>query len=294
VAGNLANEIAAARRRFDEACAPLRAELHRFCTRMLGDPCDGEDVLQDALAAAFYRLDELRDGAAFRAWLFRIAHNRCIDALRARRPTELLDDELADDRPLEAALADRRRVERALASMVVELAPRERACILLKDVLDYSLEDTAEITGVTVGAVKAALHRGRGKLERADAARAPRRLPDAQRTLVERYLSAFNGRDWDGVLALLADDAQLEIVTVAEGPIRDACYFINYGRLPERWQLALALVDGREQIVHFRWRDGAWVPLAIVQLAITGGRVARIRDFVHVEGLLAACEVISG
>jgi RNA polymerase sigma-70 factor (ECF subfamily) len=291
VAPTLADDITAARRRFDDACQPLRTELHRFCTRMLGDPCDGEDVLQDALAAAFYRLDELREGAAFRAWLFRIAHNRCIDALRARRPTELLDDDLADDQPIEAALADRRRVERALASMVVELAPRERACVLLKDVLDYSLDETAEISGISVGAVKAALHRGRGKLERADAAHAPRRLPAEQRALVERYLAAFNRRDWDGVLALLADDAQLEIVTIAEGPIRDACYFINYGQLAERWQLALALVDGREQIVHFRWRDGAWRPLAIVQLAIEDGRIHQIRDFLHVEELLTACDV---
>src|SRR3954447_21091322 len=81
VNASLPDDVAAARKRFEEACTPLRADLHRFCTRMTGDPCDGEDVLQDALAAAFYRFPELRDGAAFRSWMFRIAHNRCIDFL---------------------------------------------------------------------------------------------------------------------------------------------------------------------------------------------------------------------
>jgi RNA polymerase sigma-70 factor (ECF subfamily) len=295
---DLAEAVAAARRRFEERSAALRPDLHRFCTRMTGDPCDGEDVLQDALATAFYRLGELRDDASFRSWVFRIAHNRCIDLLRARRRTEVLDegfDDVLDDAAAAAApgvpdeLDDRRRVEGAVARMVADLPARERACVILKDVLEHSLDDIAAITGTSLGAVKAALHRGRAKLARTGPP-APRRMTAGDRALVERYLAAFNRRDWDGVLAVLANDARLEVVTVADGPIRDSSYFTNYSKLPH-WKLAIALVDGVERVVHFRLRDGAWVPLAVVQLAIEHGAVTRIRDFVHVEYLLADSDV---
>jgi two-component system chemotaxis sensor kinase CheA len=166
-------EIADARRRFDAACEQLRPDLHRFCTRMTGNPCDGEDVLHDTLALAFYRLSELRDTRALRGWLFRIAHNKCIDHLRARRRGHALglDDEPTSEDPLIDDHLDRKqRTERVLANIVTELPPRERACIVLKDVLEFSLEDTADVVGSSVGAVKAALHRGRDKLERAEAA----------------------------------------------------------------------------------------------------------------------------
>jgi RNA polymerase sigma-70 factor (ECF subfamily) len=292
---DLAQAVAAARRRFEERSAALRPDLHRFCTRMTGDPCDGEDVLQDALATAFYRLGELRDDASFRSWVFRIAHNRCIDFLRARRRDAVLDDVVDDEATAGAGpgipdeLDDRRRVEGALARIVADLPPRERACVILKDVLDHSLDDIAAITSTSLGAVKAALHRGRAKLARTGPP-PPRRLTAGDRALVERYLAAFNRRDWDGVLAILASDARLEVVTVREGAIRDSSYFTNYSKLPP-WKLALAFVDGVEQIVHFRWRDGGWVPLSVVQLAIAHGAVTRIRDFVHVEYLLADSDV---
>jgi RNA polymerase sigma-70 factor (ECF subfamily) len=262
---------------------------------MTGDPCDGEDVLHDALVHAFYRLSELRDAGALRAWLFRVAHNKCIDFLRARRRTAALDeptDTPDPERAMDERLDHRRRTERALASIVSDLPPRERACVVLKDVLDCSLDETAEIVGTSVGAVKAALHRGRDKLERAERD-LPRRtaLHADQRALVERYLAAFNRRDWPAVLALLSDDARLEIVHRSEGPFRDACYLVNYGRLAWRWKLALASVDGVESIVHFREVDGAWVPHAVVRLGFDADRIALIRDYIHVDYLLAACVV---
>ena len=284
-------EIADARRRFDAACEQLRPDLHRFCTRMTGNPCDGEDVLHDTLALAFYRLSELRDTRALRGWLFRIAHNKCIDHLRARRRGHALglDDEPTSEDPLIDDHLDRKqRTERVLANIVTELPPRERACIVLKDVLEFSLEDTADVVGSSVGAVKAALHRGRDKLERADLTppRAPTSLPAGQRALVERYLAAFNRRDWDAVLALLSDDARLEVVHRSEGPLRDSSYFTNYGHLAWPWKLALAHVDGIESVVHFRHIDGAWAPHTVVQLSFDGAQIAVVRDYIHVDYLL--------
>jgi RNA polymerase sigma-70 factor (ECF subfamily) len=154
-----------------------------------------------------------------------------------------------------------------------------------------SLEETASITDSTVGSVKAALHRGRSKLEAADAAPAARMAP-RDRAIVERYLAAFNARDWNAVLALLGDDARLEIVGVTEGRFEDACYFINYGKRPWPWRLALALVDGVEAIVQFRENDGAWRPHAIVRVDVEDGRITKIRDYTHVDYVLAYSVVL--
>ena len=282
-----------ARRRFDDACEPLRVDLHRFCTRMTGSPCDGEDVLQDALVHAFDRFAELRDGGAFRAWVFRIAHNRCIDFLRGRRRFDALDEEAAEETTnMDNALDDKLRVERALAAIVTELPPRERACVMLKDVLDLSLEETAEITGTSLGAVKAALHRGRAKVEHARPT-STRELPAEQRVVIEQYLAAFNRRDWGAVQAMLSEEAHLEVVNRSEGPFRDACYFVNHERLRWNWRLALAHVDGTMALVRFREVDSTWVPQSVVQLSIANGKIARVRDFIHVEYLLSHCVVTS-
>jgi RNA polymerase sigma-70 factor (ECF subfamily) len=104
--------------------------------------------------------------------------------------------------------------------------------------------------------------------------------------LVERYLAAFNRRDWDAVLALLSDDARLEVVHRSEGPLRDSSYFTNYGHLAWPWKLALAHVDGIESVVHFRHIDGAWAPHTVVQLSFDGAQIAVVRDYIHVDYLL--------
>src|SRR5580704_6146068 len=294
-----AEVLAEARRGFHAACVALRPDLHRFCTRMTGSPCDGEDVLQEALVLAFYRLDELRQGGSFKAWLFRIAHNKCIDFLRARRAPLPLEEahDLEERHAMDEALDQRQRVERALASIVSELPAKERACVVLKDVLDWSLDETAAITGSSVGAVKSALHRGRARLERVDreaTARTARttEFEPRHREVIERYLAAFNSRDWDAVSALIADEARLEVVHRSEGPFRDAPYFSNYGKLPWRWKFSLARVDGVESVVLFREIDETWVPHSVLLLDISDDRIAAIRDYVHVDYLLRHCVVV--
>ena len=291
----LDQDVAEARRRFDEACERLRPELHRFCTRMTGSPCDGEDVLQDALVLWFYRLSELRDGASLRAWLFRIAHNKCIDFLRVRRRFDPLDETFDAGRPaMDEELAHKERAAHALATLVTALPAKERACVILKDALDCPLDEIAEVTESNVGAVKAALHRGRERLQAIERAEPghDRALDPRRRALYERYLAAFNGRDWDRVQALLTEDARLEVVHRTAGPFAEARYFVNYGRLAWPWRLSLAWVDGVEAIVHFREVEGAWIAQSVVQLSVEGDRIAVVRDYFHVDYLLRHCTVV--
>lgn len=294
----ISRELSEARARFDAACDRLRPDLHRFCTRMLGNPWDGEDVLHDALVLAFYHFDEVREAGSLKTWLFRIAHNKCIDFLRARRAFDALDEESGapsahEETAMDETLEQRQRAQAALRSIVTQLPAKERACLLLKDLLDTSLEETAEITGSSVGAVKAALHRGRTKLAQISPEPTPAgpKLDPRQRAQLERYLAAFNRRDWDAVRTLLAEDAQLQVVQRSEGPLRDAPYFTNYARLPYHWRLALARVDGIESVVHFRESDGRWLPHHVVQIDLHQGQVVRVRDYIHVEYMLRECVV---
>src|SRR5207245_3613381 len=149
---------------FLETVSYLRPSLHRYCSRMTGSVMDGEDVVQDALFQAYRKLDTFDDKRPLAPWLFRIAHNRCIDFLRRH--------EVRKEAETAAMVPDRvipvdppgRALGRAVEHLVLTLPPKERACVLLKDVFEYSLEEIADLVGSTVGGVKAALKRGRSKL----------------------------------------------------------------------------------------------------------------------------------
>src|SRR5690349_10739155 len=180
---------------FLETIATLRPSLHRYCARMTGSVSEGEDVVQEALFHAYRKLDTYDDQRPLKAWLFRIAHNRCIDVLRRREVREGTEaaasagESVVVDpiEPVGPALG------RAVEHLVLTLPPMERACVLLKDVLDHSLDEIAELTGSTLGGVKAALHRGRAKLVASPVAR-PRDVdasPDV-RALLARYVDVFN------------------------------------------------------------------------------------------------------
>src|SRR6266852_4736751 len=149
---------------FLETITQLRPRLHRYCSRMTGSVLDGEDVVQDALFEAYRNLDQYDDSRPLVPWLFRIAHNRCIDFLRRRgvrveaETASVGPDYVMPGHPPVLG------VGRAVEQLVISLPPKERACVLLKDVFDYTLEEIAELVSSTVGGIKAALNRGRAKL----------------------------------------------------------------------------------------------------------------------------------
>jgi RNA polymerase sigma factor (sigma-70 family) len=278
-----------ARRRFLALVADVRPDLHRYCARMTGSVASGEDVVQDVLARAYYELSQSKALPPLRPWLFRIAHNRSIDHLRheAYRVAEPLDaaNDIADASEREPDhLLERRQAMHVALSCFLELAPAQRACVILKDVLDHSLDDIADELGLSVPAVKAALHRGRTVLQRVSQEAAVRveRSPPPSPALV-RYATLFNARDWDGVRALLADDVRLDLVSQrkASGRRDVGMYFSNYDRARD-WQLHPAWLDGHEVLAVSHPRDGG-APRYFIELGWTDdGRLASIRDFRYV------------
>src|SRR5258705_1904887 len=280
------------RRQFLALVDAVRPELHRYCARMTGSVTDGEDVVQDTLARAYYELSQLQEVPPLRAWLFRIAHHRAIDLWRREtvRVTEPIDEAL--DLAAEAAFEPenalaRGQAVRAALSFFLALAPAQRGCVILKDVLEHSLDEIAVELNLSLPAVKAALHRGRAALLRA--AETPASVPaDAEpSTALRRYAQLFNAHDWDGVRALLADDVRLDLVSQRKAAGRRAVqvYFTNYERTPN-WQAAPAWFDGRE-VLAVR-ESGAAMPRYFIVLTWRGDQVIGIRDYRYVPYITEA------
>jgi RNA polymerase sigma-70 factor, ECF subfamily len=291
-AADLGPALEETRNRFLAAVKEMRPRLHRFCSRMCGSVLDGEDLVQETLAQAFYYLPSLKDQSRLEPWLFRIAHNKCVDFLRRERrqreDTVPYDEERGPETAADGTEAAEEPVDDALAALVAALPPKERACVLLKDVLDYPLGEIAGIVDSTLGGVKAALHRGRTKLRELHHAPSQAELDGRQRRLLEAYVEHFNRQDWDALRRLIQADARVEIVGMTEFSLSDADapYFRNYSALPWEWRFSLALVDGEPLIVHWQKAAGDWLPRAAVRLWWRDGKVARIRDYVHVGYLL--------
>jgi RNA polymerase sigma-70 factor (ECF subfamily) len=268
----------------------LRPSLHRYCARMTGSVADGEDVVQDALFHAYRRLDSFDDARPLKPWLFRIAHNRCIDLLRSRGVREDaesnadIDTAVWPDDPPGPALG------RAIEHLVITLPPMERACVLLKDVLDHSLEEIAELAGSTVGGVKAALHRGRAKLATSAVAtpRASAVAPPHVAAVLGQYVERFNRRDWDGLRDLVRADVRVRVADRFTGPIAESGYFSRYAQFATPWRLVLAEVDGSPMIVAEYDEGGVWVARGVVRLEVRDGRIVEIADYKHCPWMLGA------
>lgn len=278
---------------FLETIKQIRPKLHRYCARMTGSILDGEDVVQDALFHAYRRLETYDDTRPLGPWLFRIAHNRCIDLLRRRGVREDAEAEAATEDAVAAVDPPGPALGRAVERLVLVLPPKERACVLLKDVFDYSLEETATLVDSTVGGVKAALSRGRGKLASLPPVMTPARpvTPDLER-LLRLYVERFNQQDWVGLRTLIAADARLRVADGFSGTLDSSPYFGRYATVAVPWRMAAGAVDGEPAVIILNRHDGQWTPRTAARLELTDGRVTRIIDFWHITWLLDAADSV--
>lgn len=259
----------------------LRPSLHRYCARMVGSAFEGEDVVQDALIKAAEAWPAAGVVERPESWLFRIAHNTALDALRRRRRQAAREARL-EPSP-EQAGADARVAASASFATLMGLPPAQRSCVVLVDVLGHTLEETTEILDVTVPAAKAALHRGRLRLRALAATDAPAPgLDPRMRQRLRAYADRFNARDFDALRALLAEDVRLDLAgrTRLAGRKDVSVYFTNYDRRHD-WRVAPGLADGRPAMLVSDPADPTGAVQWVVLLDWAGEEIAAIRDFFY-------------
>src|SRR6188768_4466391 len=273
---------------------PLRPELYRYCRYLTRSPWDAEDLAQDALAQAFSTLSRMGQAPPNpRAWLFRVASNLWIDRVRRER------GQLAQERAAEASVAasDPQATREAAGTLVAQLAPQERAAVVLKDVFELTLEEIAEALSTTVGAVKAAIHRGRSKLEEPAQDTTKRPVPEA----VTAFCAAFNAHDIPRMTELLLDHAAIEVVSATVESPKDskvlrallfgvkrmaraaelggieARFFAGVQPTPPRMELVSC--RGEPLLLSWYAHDDGEAVRAITRLEVSDGRISVLRNY---------------
>jgi RNA polymerase sigma-70 factor (ECF subfamily) len=276
-------ELNPAWNRYVDVLAPHRPALHRYCVQLAGNLWDGEDLVQDTLVRVFAMLGKrwasIEKPAAY---LARVATNLWIDRARRRELERAFAarEREAGAPPADPGAAD--DVRAAAGSLLARLTPRERAAVLMKDVLDLSVEETAGVLRTSIPAVKAALHRGRGRLAE-DPPAAP--VAAAPRELVDRFVAAFNAHDLAALREIVSEDVRIELVGGNEmhGAADGEGFFAHaLGRFPgdERGPRFEALDTRGERIVlGFRVWDGVEGLNDASRLEASEGRVDAIRCY---------------
>ncbi len=298
--GLLSEPVSRSWHSFVEQCEPLRPDLYRYCRYLAGSTWEADDLVQDTLMRSFVTIGCLHQEIhSPRRWLFRVAYNLWLNRVRGARE---LPGELPEEVP--EAAPDPRATREAAGSLIGRLTPQERAAVVLKDVFDFSLEETAEALSTTVGAVKAALHRGRGKLTDPERIEAAVPVP----AVLDAFCAAFNARDLDRVTSLLLDSAVIEFPglaveygadTARKGSLAGVLFGDPCGErgfiAPKYRDRLLSSPPRLEARVHrgevlllgwFAHEDGDAVR-AISRVVLAGDRIAQLRTYLHAPDVLA-------
>lgn len=290
---------------FRDLTEPHHRELRVHCYRMLGSVQDAEDAVQDTLLSAWQNLDGFEERSSVRTWLYRIATNRCLNALRTakRRPAKEWDiNEIEPPEPTrlsevvwlepypdalipEASYEQQETISLAFMTALQLLAPRQRAVLILRDVLGYHADEVAEILSSTIDSVNSALKRARAGLRQGlpSAATPPTPGSPAEQVLVDRFVRAYQSGDVDGLVALLTEDVTISMPPVPlEYQGRDvvARFYAavmrpgrHYDLVPTRANRQLAFGS------YHRGAGGARHAAGLLVLTLDGDRISAMTRF---------------
>jgi RNA polymerase sigma-70 factor (ECF subfamily) len=303
---------------FRELTDPHRRELQLHCYRILGSMHDAEDVLQEAMLGAWRGLGRFEGRASLRAWLYRIATNRCLDALRdaGRRPPPppdppfqppeptrvgeptwlepypdvLLEGIIDTDPGPDARYETRETIELAFIAALQHLPPRQRTALVLRDVLGFHTAEVAGMLDSSEDSVKGALKRARATLEQRlpapDREQAP--LPNSarERQLVRRFADAWEADDIDGIVTLLTNDAWVTMPPFTlqyQGPSAIEAFLREVANWRSGRRYRLVPTRANTQPAFGCYRDDAQAPIAhatgLIVLTLEGDRIAAITQF---------------
>jgi RNA polymerase sigma-70 factor (ECF subfamily) len=323
------NRLACAQRGDEEAFAqltePYRRELQLHCYRIVGSLQDAEDLLQETLLAAWRGLEQFEGRSSLRAWLYTIATNRCLNALRdrERRPQAAPGDraargaimhppesfaEIAWLQPYPDALLEgvidvapgpaaryeaKESVALAFVSGLQHLAPRQRAVLVLRDVLGFHADEVADMLGSTEASVNSALQRARGTLEKRLAPRHERlAMPSGggAAEIVNRFADAFESDDIEAVIALLTEDAVVSMPPEPEwhqgrADIETFLRARHLDRLPRRWRFYRTAANLQPAYAYYLENDGEWVRAGMFVLGVRPDGIESVTRFAD-DGLL--------
>ncbi len=290
-----------------------RTAVTGHCYRMLGSPFDADDAVQETMVRAWRGLDRFDGRSSLRTWLYRIATNVCLDALsdrsRRARPIEVgpecsVDDPLethprthwlepvpdawvlpADADPSEQVVL-RQSIRLAFVAALQHLPPKQRAALLLTEVLGWSAAEVADILETSVASVNSALQRARATIATRDLGEPAASLSDAQQALVDRYAAAFERYDVDALTALLSEDATLSMPPYSfwlRGHEAIRTWLLGRGAGCRGSRLVPTTACGAPAFGQYR--QGGREPWAILVLELAGDRISSMTSFLDTEPL---------
>lgn len=307
---------------FERLVDPYRGQLLAHCYRILGSFEDAEDMLQETLLRVWKRIDSFEGRSSLRAWLYKIATNASLDALDSRRvrglPRELyargdpsqqlpapahevnwvepFPDEWIDDQPNiypEARYEVRESITLAFIAALQKLPGRQRAVLILCDVMGWSSAEAAEILDMTTAAVNSALQRARQTMKQADRETIPTRLNEQLSVLLEQYVTAWETADSATLIAVLREDVALtmpplpvwfsgraDIKTFLDG-------YLFKSRNPFKVKLVAVRANGSPAFATYQMDEqGIYRAAALQILTIESGHIAEINDYLTFDGQL--------
>ena len=292
-----------------------RVELRGYCYRMLGSTFDADDAVQDTFVKAWQALDRFEGRSSLRSWLYRIATNVCLDSLRSRSrralpmdlsspvpaPTDVgapashevwvepaLDGDVV---PLEADPARRAvlqdSVRLAFVAALQQLPPRQRAVLVLREVLGWHAAEVAELLGTTVASVNSALQRARATLgDGVDAERRPEPLDAVDAALLARYVAAFEAYDIPALVAILHEEASISMPPFPfwmKGSQDLADFYLGAGKGCEGSRLVPLTVNGAPAFAHYKPSpEGGLTPWSVQVLEVADGEITHVHHFLDV------------